>query len=101
MEKSILQWMKVKKKNWTTPTLELPYGGFDDVAMGAGNEEEEAGEDDQGDDAFGDAICDAQREYEIEKEKSKFECMLEDHRKSLYPTAEAGQKKLGTTVELL
>jgi hypothetical protein len=27
--------------------------------------------------------------------------MLEDHRKLLYPTAEEGQKKLGTTLELL
>jgi len=27
--------------------------------------------------------------------------MLEDHSKSLYPTAEEGQKKLGTTLELL
>ena len=27
--------------------------------------------------------------------------MLEDHRKLLYPTTEEGQKKLGTTIELL
>jgi len=27
--------------------------------------------------------------------------MIEDHRKLLYPTAEDGQKKLGTTLELL
>jgi len=27
--------------------------------------------------------------------------MLVDHRKSLYPTAEEGQKKLGTRLELL
>ena len=38
---------------------------------------------------------------ESEKEKVKFERMLEDHRKLLYPTAEEGQKKLGTTLELL
>jgi len=46
--------------------------------------------------AFGDVIRDAQRECESEKEKAKFEHMLEDHRKSLYPTAEEGQKNLGT-----
>ena len=33
--------------------------------------------------------------------RAKFDRMLEDHRKSLYPTAEEGQKKLGTTLELL
>ena len=27
--------------------------------------------------------------------------MLEDHKKLLYPTCDAGQKKLGTTLELL
>jgi len=71
------------------------YGGFNDVAMGGDNEEEVAAEDDRGDDASGDAIRDAQRECESEKEKTKFKCMLEDHRKSLYPTAEEGQKKAG------
>jgi hypothetical protein len=34
-------------------------------------------------------------ECESEKEKIKFECMLEDHKKLLYPTAEEGQKKVG------
>jgi len=38
------------------------YGGFNDVATGENNEEEVAAEDDRGDDAFGDAIRDAQRE---------------------------------------
>ena len=59
------------------------YGGFNDVAMGGDNEEEVA------------AVRDAQRECESDKEKAKFERMLEDHRKSLYPTAEEGQKKAG------
>jgi len=77
------------------------YGGFDDATMGGDDEEEVAAEDDQGDDAFGDAICDVERECESEKENARFEHMLEDHRKSLYPTAEEGQKKLGTTLELL
>ena len=37
----------------------------------------------------------------VKKEKIKFERMLEDHKKLLYPTCDAGQKKLGTTLELL
>ena len=65
-----------------------------------GDEEEVAVEDDLGD-ALGDAIRDAQQEWESEKEKVKFERMLEDHRKLLYLTTEEGQKKLGTTLELL
>ena len=77
------------------------YGGFNDIAMGGDKEEEVVAEDDRGDDAFGDVIRDAQRECESDKEKAKFESMLEDHRKSLYPTVEEGQKKLGTTLELL
>jgi hypothetical protein len=35
------------------------------------------------------------------KEEDKFERMLEDHKKLLYPTVEEGQKKLGTTLESL
>jgi hypothetical protein len=46
-------------------------------------------------------IRDAQRDCESEKEKAKFDQMLEDHKKLLYPSAEDGQKKLGTTLELL
>jgi hypothetical protein len=37
----------------------------------------------------------------VKKEKIKFERMLEDHKKLLYPTTEGGQKKLGTTLKLL
>jgi len=68
--------------------------------MGGDDEQEVAVEDYRGDDAFGDTIRDAQRECESEKEKAIFERMLEDHRKLLYLTAEEGQKKLGTTLEL-
>jgi hypothetical protein len=46
-------------------------------------------------------ILDAQRDCESEKERIKFERMLEDHKKLLYPNCEEGQKKLGTTLELL
>jgi len=74
--------------------ISAQYGVFDDVAMGGDNKEEVVAEADRGDDAFGDAIRDAQKECESEKERAKFEHMLEDHRKLLYPTTEEGQKKL-------
>ena len=63
-------------------------------------EEEVVAEDEPADD-LGQAIHDAQRECESEKEKIKFNRMLEDHKKLLYLTCEEGQKKLGTTLELL
>ena len=44
--------------------------------------------------ALGDAIRDVQRDCESEN-KAKFERMLEDHGKLLYPTAEDRQKKVG------
>jgi hypothetical protein len=53
------------------------------------------------DDALGDVIRDAQRDCESEKEKTKFDQMLEDHKKLLYPSTKDRQKKLGTTLELL
>ena len=81
------------------------YGAFDDTAMGEAEEEvaveEEVATEDEPDDDLGQDIRDAQREYESENEKIKFERMLEDHKKQLYPIAEEGQKQLGTTLELL
>ena len=77
------------------------YGDFGDTAMGEGEEEASAEDTLAEDDALGDVIRDAQRDFESDKEKAKFECMLEDHRKLLYPSAADGQKKLGTTLELL
>ena len=62
---------------------------------------EEVGAEEEPADDLGQAIRDAQRECESEKEKIKFDRMLEDHKKLLYPTCDAGQKKLGTTLELL
>jgi hypothetical protein len=49
-------------------------------------------------DDLGRAIADAKRDYETEKERSKFEKMLEDRKKLLYPNCKDG---LGSTVELL
>ena len=66
------------------------YDAFDDTAMGEA--EEEVAAEDEPDDDLGQAIHDAQRECESDKEKIKFERMLEDHKKLLYPTAEEGQK---------
>ena len=64
------------------------YGAFDDTVMGE-DEEEVATEDEAADD-LGHAIHDAQRDCASEKEKIKFERMLEDHKKLLYPNCEEG-----------
>jgi hypothetical protein len=78
------------------------FAQYCDFAMEEGEEEADAknsiAEDD---DALGDVIRDAHRDCESEKENAKFDQMLEDHKKLLYPSAEDGQKKLGTTLELL
>jgi len=73
------------------------YGAFGDDAVGGDDEEEAAAVEDVALDAdpLGDVIRDAQRDCESEKEKGKFERMLEDHRNLLYPTVEDGQKKAG------
>ena len=55
------------------------YGAFDDTTIGE-TEEEVAAEDESVDD-LGQAIHDAQRECESDKEKIKFKRMLEDHKK--------------------
>ena len=46
-------------------------------------------------------IVDAQRGCESEREKLKFNRMLEDHRKGLYPNCEEDNTKLGAALELL
>jgi hypothetical protein len=78
------------------------YCDFPDTAMGEAKEEvgvEHALAED--DDALGDVIRDTQRDCKSDKEKAKFDRMLEDHKKLLYPSAKDGQKKLGTILELL
>jgi hypothetical protein len=64
------------------------YGAFDDTAMGEA-EEEVVAEDEPVDD-LGQAIHDAQRDCESQKERINFQCMLEDHKKLLYPKYEEG-----------
>jgi hypothetical protein len=46
-------------------------------------------------------IVDAQIDCESKKEREMLECMLDDCKKNLYPNCEDGQKKLGSTLELL
>jgi hypothetical protein len=70
------------------------YGG---TAMRA---DEEEAPDEPADD-LGWVIIDAQRYNKSEKERLKFECMLEDHNKLLYPNCEDGKKRLGSTLKLL
>ena len=62
--------------------------------------ESDVAEDDPGDD-LGQALHNVRADCESEKERLKFQKMLEDHRKLLYPACEDGLKKLGTTLELL
>ena len=52
-------------------------------------------------DDLGQALRGAREDCESEKERMKFQLMLEDHCKLLYPGCEDGLKKLGTTLELL
>jgi ribosomal protein L34 len=85
----------VKKNNWTPDDIIAQYGDFNDTAMGEAEEEARAEDTLTEDDALGDVIRDAQRDCESEKEKAKFDRMLEDHQKLLYPSTEERQKKLG------
>ena len=50
---------------------------------------------------WGQALHNVRADCESEMERLKFQKMLEDHRKLLYPDCENGLKKLGTTLELL
>src|SRR3954469_15805968 len=80
------------------------YGG----TMGGQNEEPENEEPEgeekashEPDDELRRVIVDAQRGCESEREKLKFNRMLEDHKKGLYPNCEEGNTKLGATLKLL
>ena len=76
---------------------------YGDTAM-EDNEEEGQGEErapDEPADDLGRVISDARRGCDTEKERLQFEQMLQDHNKLLYRTCEDGQKKLGSTLELL
>ncbi len=70
---------------------------YGDIAMGEAEDEDAL--DDVPVDDLRRVIVDAQRECESEREK--FNHMLEDHKKLLYPNCKNGLKKLGSTLELL
>ena len=75
------------------------FGAFnDDIPME--EPEVDVAEDDSSDD-LGQALHNVWADYESETERLKFQKMLEDHRKLLYPGCENGLKKLGATLELL
>jgi hypothetical protein len=66
--------------------------------------EEEEGEERPSDvpaDDLGQVIVDAQIDCESEKERKKLERMLDDRKNNLYQNCKDGQKKLGSTLELL
>jgi hypothetical protein len=52
-------------------------------------------------DELGQVLLDAQKDSETMKESKKFEKMLEDHKKLLYPNCKQDHTKLGITLELL
>jgi len=64
------------------------------------SDEEKLPEDSPADD-LGQVLQDAHRDCENDKEKTKLQHMIEDHRKLLYLDCKQGHKKLGTTLEML
>jgi len=76
------------------------FAQYCDFAVEEGEEEADA-ENTIAEDTMLLVIRDAQRDCKSEKEKAKFDQMLEDHKKLLYSSAEDGQKKLDTTLKLL
>jgi hypothetical protein len=75
------------------------FGAFDDVAAMEEPEGEAADEDPI--DNLGQALRDAREDCGSENERMKFQQMLADHHKLLYPGCADGLKKLGITLELL
>jgi hypothetical protein len=82
---------------------------YGDTFMGEAEEEAKGGSEgeakgeahDEPPNGLGQTIVDARRECETNKEREKLDCMLEDHKKSLYTKCLNGLKKLGSTLELL
>ena len=52
-------------------------------------------------DDLGQMLCEAEKVCETAKESRDLKRMLEDYKTLLYPDCKQGQKKLGTTLELL
>ena len=75
------------------------YGAFfEDTAM---SESEEDTEGHVVENDLGQMLPEAKKVCETEKESRDLKHMLEDYRTLLYPDCKQGQKKLGTTLELL
>src|ERR1041384_6167055 len=72
---------------------------YGDATTGEAEDQEEP--DDVPNDDLRQVIVDARTHCETEKEKLKFDRMLEDHKKGLYPNCEEGITKLGTVLEML
>src|SRR4051812_8110541 len=72
---------------------------YGDAATGEAEDQEEP--DDVPDDDLRRVIVDERTQCESEKEKLKFDRMLEDHKKGLYPNCEVGITKLSTVLEML
>ena len=73
---------------------------YGDAATGEAVEDQEE-PDDVPDDDLRRVIVDARSQCESQKEKVKFDRMLEDHKKGLYPNCEDGNTKLGSVLEFL
>ena len=76
------------------------YPGFPEYGDAFMRKAEEEAHDEPADELVR-TIDDARRDCETAKEKEKFDRMLDDHKKALYPNCENGLKKLGSTLELL
>ena len=76
-----------------------PPPEYGDAATGEAEYQEEP--DNVPDDNIRWVIVDAKRECQSERAKLKFDRMLEDHKKGLYPNCEDDNSKLGTILELL
>ena len=74
---------------------------YGDAAMGEAAEDQEETDDIVPDDDLRRVIVDAKRQCQSEREKLKFDRMLEDNKKGLYPNCKDGNTKLGTALELL
>ena len=84
-----------------TEHQEEPDDVHDDAATGKAAEDQEEPDDVPDDDDLRRVIVNARTHCESQKEKLKFDRMLEDHKKGLYPNCEDGNTKLGTVLELL
>ena len=84
-----------------TEHQEEPDDVHDDVATGEAAKDQEEPDDIVPADDLRRVILDARTQWESQKEKLKFDRMLEHHKKGLYPNCEDGNTKLGTVLELL